>query len=229
MTVPAIQAAAGPRGPALATALDAEASIQQSMAQAVRLGYRVERPHSPRRPGTVTLLTLTGSQIAQREDVAPRDVTATIAELVQPLDPSGDLDRGRWGRGLHDRRPGVCRFCNSGGPDGDHQRTVCRACDMPQCLYPHECRICYVGYLDGVSYGLYGDERLCGYRRCANPAVAKAPRVQRVCRDHLARVTRTWGGRTINLADDITERIALLGQTYGVPDWQRAYWFDGGA
>lgn len=204
--------------------------IQQGMAQAVRLGYRIELPRITRRLGTVSLLTLAGEQVDQRDDVGHEALAATITDLVHDLAPSGDLDRGRWGKKPHYSRPGVCRFCGCGGPDGDHARTRCRACDMPQCLYPHGgCPLCYVGYLDGVSYGSYIDgSKLCGYR-CTGEAVAKAPRVQRVCKDHLGRPTSLVGGRKVTVAEQITERVAMLGQTFGVPDWQRTYWFPGGA
>jgi hypothetical protein len=205
-------------------------SVQQGMAQAIRLGYRIELPQWRTRPGAVTLLTLTGEQVEQRADVTPEDFAAAIAELVQDLDPSGDLDRGRWGKKPHYNSPGQCRYCGIGGPDGDHARTLCRGCDMPQCLYPHGgCPLCYVGYLDGVSYGSYidGGQR-CGYK-CTGEAVAKAPRVRRVCKEHLDRPTSLRAGRKVTVADDITERVAMLGQTYGVPDWQRTYWFPGGA
>ncbi|MEW1837505.1 hypothetical protein AB0392_06060 [Nonomuraea angiospora] len=198
-------------------------SVQQVMAQAIRHGYRIDLPRFPRRPDTVVLLTLTGDQIDQRNDVSPEKVIDTIAALLQDRPASGDLDRGRWGKGCSNQQQ--CRYCGCGGPDGDHQRTVCRACDMPQCLYPSKCRICLVGYIQGVSYGLYSNDRCCGYKKCTNEAVAEAPRVKRVCRDHLPRVTRKWAGRTISIADDITERIATLGQTYGVPDWQRTSWY----
>jgi hypothetical protein len=201
----------------------------EGMAQAVRLGYRIDLPRTPRRPGAVALVTLTGDHVERRDDVAPEKVADIVGELLQDRPSTGLLERGRWGWKRGYSRPEVCRYCGSGGPDGDHRRTVCRACEMPQCLYPRECRICYVGYINGVSYGLYGDERFCGYKNCTNEAVAKAPRVKKVCRDHLSRVTRRWGGRTISLADEITERVAMLGQTYDVRDWQRTYWFDGSA
>lgn len=209
--------------------LTLDTNVQQGMAQAIRLGYRIELPRITRRPGTVALLTLTGEQVEQRDDVGTEELAVAIAELVQDLDPSGDLDRGRWGKKPHYRDPRQCRYCGSYGPDGDHARAVCRGCDMPQCLYPHECRLCYVGHLDGVSYGAYiDDSKYCGYK-CTNEAVAKAPRVKRVCKEHLGRPTSLRGGRKVTVADDITERVAMLGQTYGVPDWQRTYWFAGGA
>jgi hypothetical protein len=177
----------------------------------------------------VTLLTLTGEQVDQRDNVTPDMVADTIAELLQGCVSTRLLEHGRWGYKRDYSSPGVCRYCSAGGPDGDHQRTVCRACNMPSCLYPRTCRICQVGYLDGVSYGLYGDDRHCGYKSCGNEAVAEAPRVKRVCGDHLARVTHKRAGRTVSLADDITERVAMLGQPYGVRDWDRTYWLPGGA
>jgi hypothetical protein len=207
-----------------------ESTVQQGMAQAIRLGYRIELPQWRSRSGTISLLTLAGEQVEQRDDVTPEDFAAAITGLVQNLGPSGDLTRGRWGKKPHYSDPKQCRYCGAGGPDSDHRRTVCRACDMPQCLYPHgACPLCYVGYLDGVSYGSYLDgSKRCGYK-CTGEAVAKAPRVRRVCKDHLGRPTSLIGGRKVTVAEQITSRVAMLGQTSGVPDWQRTYWFPEGA
>ncbi|WP_433516457.1 hypothetical protein ACQP2T_13345 [Nonomuraea sp. CA-143628] len=206
-------------------------SVHREMARAIRLGYRIELPRSRNRKGQVALLTLQGSPIDQCDDVEPQDLASAITELLQGRAASGDLEHGRWGRKSSNSSPGACRYCSSssGGPDGDHPRTMCRGCDMPQCLYPSKCRICLVGYLNGISYGLYGDDRQCGYKGCTSEAVAEAPHVKRVCRDHLDRPVRRFGGEALKLIDEITSQIALLGQTYGVLDWQRTHWFAGGA
>ncbi|MEV0826413.1 hypothetical protein [Nonomuraea rubra] len=199
------------------------------MAQAIRIGYRIDLPHLRSEEDAVSLFTLKGALIDQIGEVQPRDLTDAVAALLKDRPASGDLDHGRWGWKPGYGSPGVCRYCCSGGPDGDHRRTVCRACGMPQCLYPRDCRICLAGYLDGVSYGLYGDDRQCGYKHCTAEAVAKAPHVKRVCGDHIGRPVRQWDGERLHLIDEITAQVALLGQTYGVLDWQRTYWFPDGA
>lgn len=207
--------------------LAVDTSIQQGMAQAIQLGYRIELPRISRRPGTVTLVSLTCDPVDQRDDIAPEKIADAIVELLQDRPATGELDHGRWGRGAS---PGYdwqrCRYCGCAG--SDHERTVCRACDMPQCLISDKCRVCLVGYLVGIWRG-YGDDAICGYKSCTNEVVASAPRVKKVCREHLPRVTRRRGGRTVSLAEDIDQAVAMLGQTYGVCDWQRTYWFNGGA
>ncbi|MEX5635766.1 hypothetical protein [Parafrankia sp. FMc2] len=111
-----------------------------------------------------------------------------------PTDPNDPL--GRWGdlTFIEHRIPGGCRYCGQGGPDGDHRPTTCRACGMRVCLYPSGCRVCFVGLLDGVAYAL-GFRPVCGYAKCGQPAVAKAPRVRYVCADHLDRPTQVLVGR----------------------------------
>jgi hypothetical protein len=77
---------------------------------------------------------------------------------------------------------GICS-----GEHRAHPPTVCLACGTAQCwtqgLSRGTCGVCYVGLLPRFS----GSDRPCGYVRCANRAVAVAPRVKNVCREHLAR------------------------------------------
>lgn len=83
-----------------------------------------------------------------------------------------------------------CPWCgwwggvNRGQP---HEYIECLACGVPQCRSHPECRACLVGWLPGWSRNWGGQDALCGYKGCDNDAVAKAPRVGRVCATHLAR------------------------------------------
>jgi hypothetical protein len=105
---------------------------------------------------------------------------------------------GRWvpigyeGR-YHLIRDGVgCLWCGWAGNVGAnqmHDAATCLACGTVQCNSRSECSACFYGWMPGWSRSLYPDSkyRQCGYASCTNAAVAKAPRVGRVCRDHLDR------------------------------------------
>ncbi|MEU6719764.1 hypothetical protein ABZ897_50630 [Nonomuraea sp. NPDC046802] len=197
-------------------------NLQLRLAAAIRLGYRLHLP--TRGHEAIQLLTLTGDPLDEQNPADFPDLAAAADALLDGRSSSGLLEEGRWGTGA---RPGYswerCRFCGHAGPD--HARTLCRACGMPQCLKGDRCDICLTGYLRGVSYGLYGDDRQCGYKKCHEEAVTAAPRVRRVCREHLDGPTRRWGGQTIRLSEDITERVARLGQISGLRDYQIRRWF----
>lgn len=118
-----------------------------------------------------------------------------------------DQIAGRWGIQHTRYNWAQCRFCGRAGqaPNPDCSLATCPACGSRQCASKHECAVCYVGLIPGWS----GSRQQCGYARCDKPAVAKAPRVKFVCTDDLGRATRRWAGKTVTLADDIAERIAI--------------------
>jgi len=70
-----------------------------------------------------------------------------------------------------------------------HTAAACLACGTVQCNSRSECAACFYGWMPGWSRGRYPDQagRQCGYKSCTKEAVAKAPRVGRVCKDDLRR------------------------------------------
>jgi hypothetical protein len=84
-----------------------------------------------------------------------------------------------------------CHFCGTCYADAmtTHacDATTCKACGLRQCmghgLGHGACGICLVGILGGWG----GAERACGYKGCAEPAIAEAPRVRNVCASHFER------------------------------------------
>lgn len=132
-------------------------------------------------------------------------MTVPAAIVPPPFDPNDRL--GRWGDlGFIQRRlRGGCRYCGQGGPDGNHPPTTCRACGIRVCCYPSECPVCFVGLLDGVAYVL-GSKPICGYAKCGQVAVAKAPRVRFVCADHLDRPKELLAGERVSLGEIVRGR-----------------------
>jgi hypothetical protein len=112
---------------------------------------------------------------------------------------------GRWvpydyARWYHLVRDGVgCVWCGRAGSvsrhgEGEkailmHNAAACLACGTVQCNSDSKCSACLYGWMPGWSRGIYPDQaaRQCGYANCTNPAVAKAPRVGRVCKEDLGR------------------------------------------
>lgn len=126
-------------------------------------------------------------------------------------------------------QPNGCAWCGS-GVDGTHRPTTCLACGVTQCHAHHsECRACFYGWLPGWSRGyVWADDGStrnvagrCGYKGCENPAVAKAPRVGRVCADHLDR-PKLHGA---TLAEEIlANRTAALTSGDYRDRWRRMVW-----
>jgi len=75
-----------------------------------------------------------------------------------------------------------------------HNAITCRACGVTQCEGLRDtCYVCLYGFV--LSESRAG---VCGYAGCGKPAVAKAPRVGRCCKDCLGRVkARRSGGATL--------------------------------
>jgi hypothetical protein len=117
-----------------------------------------------------------------------------------PRSPGGrwvPYDYPNW---YHLVRDGVgCVWCSRAGNvsrhgEGDkatvmHGPAACLACGTVQCNSDAKCSACFYGWMPGWSRGLHPDAnaRQCGYKSCTNDAVAKAPIVGRVCKDHLSR------------------------------------------
>lgn len=110
-----------------------------------------------------------------------------------------------------------CRYC------GRAQKRDCAPVDCPACGSRQchgngvTCQVCLYGWLPGWSR--IGQETTCGYRGCDAPAVANAPRVQRVCAAHLGR-PKVNG---VTLAAYIAGRVAHRDSGKG---WERFRWVD---
>lgn len=121
----------------------------------------------------------------------------------------------RWSRGGYvEARPWLssyCKYCGRVQQEGDCRLVDCLACGSRQCHGNGggrgTCAICHHGWLPSWSHG-YSDDRLCGYKGCGRDAVAYAPRVRRVCKEHLTRVTVGTGKTRQTLGIYIAERVA---------------------
>lgn len=200
-------------------------TVQHGMARAVCLGYIVEFMTTFRGIHHLDLLTRDYTLLERRTGIprTPADVSAVIDELLKDLAPAAGLEGGRWGFHHGEMTWQTCRYC--GTASHTHAPTVCLACASPQCRTGRECHICLRGLVKGMFYGHPLDATPpCGYTGCGKEAAAQAPRVKHVCRDHLSKPTRRFRGRTITLAEDITERVAMLGQRrspYCMPGYHR--------
>ena len=122
-----------------------------------------------------------------------------------------------------------CRYCGSGcsGPANSvvaHPLALCLACGTPQCDKQRECLVCMAGFVGRPPYSVRAEGSSCGYAKCDGPAVAKAPRVGRVCLAHLSKPVIIRGGNgRITLADTIA--AALLQRDRGGQGWQKIAWF----
>jgi hypothetical protein len=132
---------------------------------------------------------------------------------------------GRWGvqARRYEYMNAQCRYCGSGctGPANGvaaHPRAECLACGTPQCDQG-SCIVCMAGYVGRPPYSVRADGGTCGYARCDGQAVAKAPRVGRVCLGHLTQAK----SRGQTLADDIASYVRL--RELGGLDWQKLAWF----
>lgn len=131
-------------------------------------------------------------------------------------------DLGRWTYG--DRftpGPDFCRYCGAFGQDC--RPVECMACDSRQCLGNGSgrgtCSVCHYGWLPGWSHSVY--VTTCGYKGCEGATVAYAPRVGRVCAEHLDRAKVRDGGPMRTLREYIAERVAHRDSGKG---WERWRW-----
>jgi hypothetical protein len=114
-----------------------------------------------------------------------------------------------------------CRFCGR-AQDGDCPPATCQLCGSVLCHGAGaDCRVCHYGFIPGWSRGCA--QRVCGRKHCAAEAVAKAPRVGRVCAEH-AKLTklRLVGGRTLTITEYVAERIAHRDAGKGWECWRWA-------
>lgn len=133
---------------------------------------------------------------------------------------------GRWGvqATRYTYMNAQCRYCGSGcsGPAGGvaaHPRAECLACGTPQCDTTGSCLVCFAGYVARPPFSVRAEGGICGYARCDGQAVARAPRVGRVCLADLAKAK----SRGTTLADDIANSVRL--RELGGLDWQKLAWF----
>ncbi len=138
---------------------------------------------------------------------------------------------GRWGvqARRYEYMNAQCRYCGYGCPGPEHgvtahPRAQCLACGTPQCDTTGSCLVCMAGYVARPPFSVRAEGGTCGYAKCDGPAVAKAPRVGRVCLADLGKpaVIRGGNGR-ITLADSIG--ASLLQRELGGLDWQQLAWF----
>lgn len=116
-----------------------------------------------------------------------------FAHPVTWLETSAPPAGGRWvyrDRG-NSVRWSVCRFCMR-AQAGDCAAVDCPLCGSRQCAGSSECRVCLHGMLPGVYRG--PGLRICGYKGCGKPAVAKVPRVYCACLDCCVNRVRVRGG-----------------------------------
>ena len=96
---------------------------------------------------------------------------------------------------------GICK-----GEHRAHKPTVCLACGSSQCwthgLAHGSCGVCLYGMLPAFSHS---GHTICGYKGCDKNAVAFAPRVKQVCKDHLAKA---------GLAQKIADALARRAQSW---------------
>jgi hypothetical protein len=111
-----------------------------------------------------------------------------------------------------------CRFC---GRRTATARRLSASCVVRSCATARgrNARVCHYGFIPGWSRP--SAQRECGCKHCAGVAVAKAPRVGRVCADH-AKVTklRLAGGRTLTITQYVAERIAHRDTSKGWQCWR---------
>ncbi len=141
-----------------------------------------------------------------------------------------------WERNWHlVRDGGSCRWCGWAGSVSSatqaHEAVACLACGTVQCKTKETCAACVVGWLPGWSRSIYRYDQagrdvgyLCGYRACGNHAVADAPRVRRVCKDHLGRVKTR--GTTLERVIQQAKAISLEHGGGAFQQWQWMVWRD---
>jgi hypothetical protein len=186
---------------------------------------------------------------ADRRQVGPeqRNVAAALAHAAAqgwravPSPIRDPYSAPRWvGVGWERNWPLVrdgagCRWCGWAGNVSQavqaHEAVACLACGTVQCKAKATCAACLVGWLPGWSRSVYRYDQagrdvgyLCGYRGCGNEAVADAPRVDRVCNDHLSRVKTR--GITLERRIQQTKAISLEHGGGSFQQWQWMVWRD---
>jgi hypothetical protein len=144
----------------------------------------------------------------------------------QPWQLAGSPADARWGvqATRYEYMNGQCRYCGSGcdGPANSviaHPRALCLACGTPQCDKQHDCLVCMIGFVGRPPFSVRAEGGTCGYVQCSKPAVARAPRVHRVCLTHLSQAK----SRGQTLGDGIANYVRL--RELGGLDWQKLAWF----
>jgi hypothetical protein len=100
-----------------------------------------------------------------------------------------------------------CRYCGR-AQSHDCPVVTCPLCSTALCFgRGHDCSVCYHGFIPGWSR--FPSERECGRKGCDRPAIAKAPRVKRVCAEHAKTTQIRLAGRTVFLSDFAAEQVAL--------------------
>jgi hypothetical protein len=134
------------------------------------------------------------------------------------MSDNATVARGRWVRGGYygGRRYNwpQCTYCGRAGTDCP--AVECLLCGSRQCHGNGSgdgcCAVCYYGYLPGWSRS--SEPKDCGYKSCDKDAIAKAPRVKRVCADHADRVKVL----KMTLTEYVAEQVAVRDSGKG---WQR--------
>lgn len=119
--------------------------------------------------------------------------------------------RPRWVRknGASDyARSEGCPCCGSMRGRGPCEVSVCRACGSHVCHSyggaNGSCPVCLFGLILGWS----GAETMpCGYKGCADKAVARAPRVGACCARHLGKASVSLPRGRVTLAEYVAEQL----------------------
>lgn len=102
----------------------------------------------------------------------------------------------------------TCRYCHRAS-ERDCEPVECLLCGSRQChgngAARGTCAICLYGWLPG--WWREPAARTCGYAGCEAPAVARAPRVRRVCLAHASRVKPQFGSARLSLRHVTLMRI----------------------
>lgn len=97
---------------------------------------------------------------------------------------------------------GICK-----GEHRAHRPETCEACGTPQCwtngLAHGTCSVCGIGFLGCFA----GSNQKCGYKGCQGKAIAEAPRIKRVCREHASRARST--AKNLTIAQYIDRRLSF--------------------
>lgn len=115
---------------------------------------------------------------------------------------------------------GRCVFCGAANKGSACPERTCRLCGTVQCAsITGECRVCRHGYLAADPATV--EDRLCGRKQCKAGAVARAPRVRRVCATHAA-VTSIQVGRntSMTLTTYAATRIVIRDAGAGPEHWR---------
>lgn len=138
--------------------------------------------------------------------IGPKSVAAVSAPSGRWV--LGEVRRYAWAQ---------CRFCGR-AQDHDCPAATCLLCGSTQCYgNGPDCRVCYHGFLPGWSRPT-GCQ--CGHRGCATAAVARAPRVHRVCLAHARTTKLRIGGRTVTIAERAAELVAHRDSGDGWEHWR---------